>query len=212
MILTRVKNGVGATAIEYGLIASLIGVLAVGGMSTVGVNLSNTYCTISKHLGGTGDCPENNSPKKITPITVVQAISDGVESSFIPASLGGEQQLSSIGSWGSNPDLTDGQVSDDIGKAMENLNKTDPIVGVFGLYDDEKNPITDYSNAISVTEKATRTDNGNGDFIYSGGHWGSPYYQVVTQSGAVYNAIRPSDSDHGELQLTTDSSVIYKPS
>ena len=56
MILKKVKNEIGATAIEYGLIASLISVLAVGGMSAVGMNLKNTYCTVSKSLGGSGTC------------------------------------------------------------------------------------------------------------------------------------------------------------
>ncbi|GBQ75715.1 hypothetical protein CFR75_06950 [Komagataeibacter xylinus] len=56
MILKKVKNEIGATAIEYGLIASLVAVVAVTGMSAVGRNLSNTYCTISKHLGGSGTC------------------------------------------------------------------------------------------------------------------------------------------------------------
>ncbi|GAA3677634.1 Flp family type IVb pilin [Acetobacter lovaniensis] len=57
----KAQQDVGATAIEYGLIASLISVLAVGGMSAVGINLSNTYCTISKHLGGSGECSGSGS-------------------------------------------------------------------------------------------------------------------------------------------------------
>lgn len=61
MILTKVKNEVGATAIEYGLLASLIAVSAIGGMSAVGMNLSNTYCTISQHLGGSGTCSGSGS-------------------------------------------------------------------------------------------------------------------------------------------------------
>lgn len=52
----KAQQDVGATAIEYGLIASLVAVVAVTGMSAVGGNLSNTYCTISKHLGGSGTC------------------------------------------------------------------------------------------------------------------------------------------------------------
>ena len=44
------KNEDGATAIEYGLIAALIGVAAVGTMTTVGTDLSALFTTISGSL------------------------------------------------------------------------------------------------------------------------------------------------------------------
>jgi pilus assembly protein Flp/PilA len=44
------KNEDGATAIEYGLIAALIGVAAVGTVTTVGTDLSSLFGTISGHL------------------------------------------------------------------------------------------------------------------------------------------------------------------
>jgi pilus assembly protein Flp/PilA len=44
------KNEDGATAIEYGLIAALIGVAAVGTMTTVGTDLSSLFGTISGSL------------------------------------------------------------------------------------------------------------------------------------------------------------------
>jgi pilus assembly protein Flp/PilA len=40
----------GATAIEYGLIAALIAVAAVGVMATVGHNLSSTFNAIATRL------------------------------------------------------------------------------------------------------------------------------------------------------------------
>jgi pilus assembly protein Flp/PilA len=40
----------GATAIEYGLIAALIAVAAVGVLTTVGHNLSTTFSTIATKL------------------------------------------------------------------------------------------------------------------------------------------------------------------
>jgi pilus assembly protein Flp/PilA len=46
--LIRNKNG--ATAIEYGLIAALIAVAAVGVMGTVGTNLSSTFNSIATAL------------------------------------------------------------------------------------------------------------------------------------------------------------------
>jgi pilus assembly protein Flp/PilA len=43
-------NEDGATAIEYGLIAALIAVAAVGVMGTVGTNLSSTFNTVASAL------------------------------------------------------------------------------------------------------------------------------------------------------------------
>jgi pilus assembly protein Flp/PilA len=40
----------GATAIEYGLIAALIAVAAVGVMTTVGSNLSSTFEAVATQL------------------------------------------------------------------------------------------------------------------------------------------------------------------
>ena len=42
-----VRDEQGATAIEYGLIAALIAVAAMGAMSTLGTNLSSTFTTVS---------------------------------------------------------------------------------------------------------------------------------------------------------------------
>jgi pilus assembly protein Flp/PilA len=40
----------GATAIEYGLIAALIAVAAIGAMSTLGTKVSNTFSNVSSNL------------------------------------------------------------------------------------------------------------------------------------------------------------------
>jgi len=44
------QNRVGATAIEYGLIAALIALAAVSAMTTVGQHLSTTFNTIATKL------------------------------------------------------------------------------------------------------------------------------------------------------------------
>lgn len=44
------KNEEGATAIEYGLIAALIAVAAIGAMSSLGGNLKNTFNAVSDNL------------------------------------------------------------------------------------------------------------------------------------------------------------------
>ncbi|WP_437441216.1 Flp family type IVb pilin [Sphingomonas morindae] len=45
-----IKNNKGATAIEYGLIASLIAIAAIGGMSALGTKLSSTFTNVSNNL------------------------------------------------------------------------------------------------------------------------------------------------------------------
>lgn len=44
------KNKKGATAIEYGLIAALIAVAAIGAMSTLGKNLGATFNNVGNSL------------------------------------------------------------------------------------------------------------------------------------------------------------------
>ncbi len=44
------KNAKGATAIEYGLIAALIAVAAIGAMQGIGNKLSTTFNNVSNNL------------------------------------------------------------------------------------------------------------------------------------------------------------------
>jgi pilus assembly protein Flp/PilA len=44
------KNNKGATAIEYGLIAALIAVAAIGAMKTIGTTLNTTFTNVSNKL------------------------------------------------------------------------------------------------------------------------------------------------------------------
>jgi pilus assembly protein Flp/PilA len=50
MIRNFMKNSKGATAIEYGLIAALIAVAAIGTMRTLGTKLTNTFQNVSNNL------------------------------------------------------------------------------------------------------------------------------------------------------------------
>jgi pilus assembly protein Flp/PilA len=45
------KSRTGPTAIEYGLIAALIAIAMIGGLSTLGTNLNTLYNTISTNVG-----------------------------------------------------------------------------------------------------------------------------------------------------------------
>lgn len=44
------KNNKGATAIEYGLIAALIAVAAIGAMTSLGSNLQNTFGKVANNI------------------------------------------------------------------------------------------------------------------------------------------------------------------
>ena len=48
--LKMMKNEDGATAIEYGLIAALIAVAAIGALTSVGSNLSGKFSTVATKL------------------------------------------------------------------------------------------------------------------------------------------------------------------
>ena len=50
MLKRFLKNEDGATAIEYGLIAALIGVAIIGAVSAVGGSLQNTFMAVSNAL------------------------------------------------------------------------------------------------------------------------------------------------------------------
>ena len=50
-ILARfVKDHSGVTAIEYGLIAALVSIAIIGGLTTLGGNLSSTFNNVSAQL------------------------------------------------------------------------------------------------------------------------------------------------------------------
>ena len=48
--LRLIKDKKGATAIEYGLIAALIAVAAIGAMTSIGTKLSSTFQNVSSQL------------------------------------------------------------------------------------------------------------------------------------------------------------------
>ncbi|MFT8679109.1 Flp family type IVb pilin [Gluconacetobacter sp.] len=204
MILTKVKNEIGATAIEYGLLASLIGVLAVSGMSAVGVNLSNTYCTISKHLGGSGECSGGSSKEtggsgsstgsgnsntgnggngSETSIAteddmdnLKKSLVDDFDDSYLDRSLGGNSN-SDIWSF-INPKNALSLMND-----YNEKNPNDQITHVFGLYDKSTNqPITSWQKASEGIENQI-----NGKNAIETGNYHSSSIEVTTQSGHVYN-------------------------
>ena len=218
MILKKVKNEIGATAIEYGLIASLVAVVAVGGMSAVGVKLSNTYCTISKSLGGSEKCSGsglsgtggngsstgsgnsntgnggNNStiPTSVTTEedmnNLENSLKDEFDPSFLDGSLGGKNEYLEDGV------IQHGEASSYL-NAMNNYNNNpensnNQITHVFGLYEgSNKQPITSFTKA-SQGLNLEKSDIGS---VYTGKN--NEYsLEVTTQQGNVYKL-----SDGGKM-------------
>jgi pilus assembly protein Flp/PilA len=52
--LKLIRNEEGATAIEYGLIAALIAVAAIGAMQGIGTSLNKTFNNVSTTLSSSG--------------------------------------------------------------------------------------------------------------------------------------------------------------
>ncbi len=52
LLSSFIQNDLGATAIEYGLIAALISVVVIGAITAVGTNLSTTFTAVSNALSG----------------------------------------------------------------------------------------------------------------------------------------------------------------
>ena len=50
MLKSLFKDETGATAIEYGLIAALVSVAAIGALTTVGKNLGTTFNNVAGQL------------------------------------------------------------------------------------------------------------------------------------------------------------------
>ena len=57
-IRKMLKNEKGATAIEYGLIAALIAVAAIGAMTSLGSNLTSTFQTVSENMSAAAGSEE----------------------------------------------------------------------------------------------------------------------------------------------------------
>jgi pilus assembly protein Flp/PilA len=57
MLKNFLNNEDGATAIEYGLIAALIGVAIIGAVGAVGTSLTGTFDAVSGELDGAAAAP-----------------------------------------------------------------------------------------------------------------------------------------------------------
>lgn len=218
MILTKVKNEVGATAIEYGLIASLISVLAVSGMSAVGVNLSNTYCTISKHLGGSGTCSgggpsgaggnggnggsgsstndTNSNGLSTDSVNSTNSYAEGATMDQVNKSLKDPLDLTYVPNvyggkdhyYGQSFGYQNNNAVPTFSEYLKNINATDPITNVFGTYSFDE-------NQSPMTDYNTVQANlkSGGSNILIGSNGDQHSIEVTTASGKVYTLHANSD-------------------
>ncbi|MFT8506007.1 Flp family type IVb pilin [Acetobacter sp.] len=215
----KIQQDVGATAIEYGLIASLISVLAVGGMSAVGGNLSNTYCTVSKYLGGSGKCSGatsssadsngstggsnstsgNGSAGSSTgSINNTNSIADGATIDQIKEGLSDELNLSDIPSsmGGTDSAYTSSLTYKNdfcdvtgISNALSGINTTDPITNVFGVYDEDNN-LKPITDYNSVNDALQK---GGGSITFGNSQSEIDTMEFTTASGKVYTVSKNGD-------------------
>ena len=59
LIKKLLSNESGATAIEYGLIAALISIVIIGGVTFLGAELTGTFSQIGSELSGARNTPAN---------------------------------------------------------------------------------------------------------------------------------------------------------
>ncbi|GAB3591377.1 Flp family type IVb pilin [Acetobacter peroxydans] len=206
MILQRIKEKSGTTAIEYAILALLISTGIMTTVSLVGFNVEKTFCTISTVLNG-GESANCGIPKN-------------VDMSYVDPSLGGTSNKGHSSNFASeatptylaedvNKDLT---IANNLSMALQSLNAKDPIVGVYGLYDGNQNLVSTYQDAVNTLGYTTKTDNNSwedGRFAYTLGGDGAPYFQVATASGAVYNAQRIDWTTGSELVDVSNPDQVY---
>ncbi|HEY7800727.1 MAG TPA: Flp family type IVb pilin [Hyphomonadaceae bacterium] len=61
-VMKFLKNKSGATAIEYGLIAALIAVAVIGGVTALGQNANTTFNTVAGKMGSAAPAPAPATP------------------------------------------------------------------------------------------------------------------------------------------------------
>ena len=204
MILQRIKEKAGTTAIEYAILALLISTGIMTTLSLMSFNVEKTFCTISTVLGG-GQSASCGIPKN-------------VDMSYVDPSLGGTANTGHSSNFASEDTPTapyataDSTVANNLSMALQSLNEKDPIVGVYGLYDGYQNLVSTYQDAVNTLGYTTRTDNNSWDdgrFAYTLGGDGAPYFQVATASGAVYNAQRIDWTTGAELVDVSNRDQVY---
>ena len=182
MILTKVKNEIGATAIEYGILSALIAVATITGIQLTGVNLDKTYCYIatkvSQASGGTGGggCsgsssnPANKSESNANDSDSISPVDLKNPSAFYPE-------------------------FDFVSSLVQN-----GIVSLTGIYGSDGHPITTVSDLVTyVGIKQATLDKLNEDFLDS-------REEGINE---IYNTGKHFYTDIPNATMTDSNGVVY---
>lgn len=222
-----IKDRRGVTAISYGLIAAGISVAILVSTIVIGRNTSASLCKASASLSSSNGCSQAFIASNGYPL--------GVNASFVDKLMGGKATYGDALNM-MNDNLDNGVDYSNLDTSMPtllaNLNKKDPIVGMYGIYQSSSGvgPVTQYNDFQNFWTQAVASTNGSepDEYIsFSGNPSGttgqSPLFQIQTQSGTVYNfnynaqdpnntSASISNANNGQVFQTNTNMTMGMPS
>lgn len=180
MLVDKIRHNDGVQAIEYAMVAAFIGLLMTLGLSMLGSNISNEFCSIASEISS-GQSKRCNG------------ILSGVSNSYLTAEQGGNGSMTY--SYNNGEEGNHGILN-----ALQALNAIDPITGIYGAYNSTTGePISDYQTLsdyltplynqtgynqnIGLTAEGEKVQSYADDYQHTDFHM----FQVTTKSGQVYN-------------------------
>lgn len=218
MKINKIKNQIGATAIEYALLAGLIAIVAVTGVSATGASVSNTFCDVAGKIGKTG-CPSALSAKdKMAQNSV---LNNSELSSFIFEELGLPAFSNKYSfSQTTTPDFStlsmSGLKSSD-GSKISNANDLFNALGISDSYKNYQEAMADYDTAYADRQKAYSSSYASADDALSAKSASDTAYwkavNNVNDAGTdLFNAMKSSTAkiETSGSQLSFNSATASK--
>lgn len=177
MILKKVKNEIGETAIEYALLIMLIGMVCFASLPLLGKNVSYVFCVVGDGLISSQKCESEN---------LINNTKWRIDKSYIDPSLGGTAKNwvcwscdSTNGEVGNlNPSLE--RQAKKVASALQKFKQDNDIAMVYGVMDGNK-ALTSYKDSYDALIRASQ---GDMNVKNTGGNYGS--IEVVTSNGEGY--------------------------
>ncbi|MBS0987340.1 Flp family type IVb pilin [Acetobacter okinawensis] len=219
MKINKIKNRIGATAIEYGLLSALVAVVAVTGVSASGSGVSKTLCTVSAKIGTASGCSSASalSPAdKMAQNSVVNNQSlgyylyenTGASAIDTDPALTNNNSFSVYGKFSSlTPDFSKLSISgfkDSTGKTISNMSDLANALGVSSEYKAYQDAVSDYR----TYEGKLSAESNSGGINYQGSDFStfnSDGQNLENTAGALQKAI---ESAKGQV-LTTGASISF---
>jgi Flp pilus assembly pilin Flp len=171
------KQNVGATAIEYGILSALIAVTTIIALQSTGTNLGTTYCVIANDLSqavGAGStasgCSATSSSSSSSSSSSADSSgsssssadsssnnselasleAEGISADYIDSSLGGNADISKVSGGLTLP-------ASNFNDLLSSLNAKDEITGIYGLYRYNKGAYSPLSSYDDLENSPART-------------------------------------------------------